>query len=605
MPHEIDVVLPAPWWTALTYECDRLVQEGIRVSVPLGRTRRTGFSCGTSKLESDLPTPSRLREVISVIDVVPPLPADLWKLVQWLGGNLLFGVGHVLKTACPSPLLKGCRVDLADAAPIQRRGGSRSFCYFPREKTRFDTYLDAIEKMEGGGLVLFPERGSLIDFFARLPDRMKTLSCLWPLGGGEKLWHDWLSVRRGEKRLVLGTSGAVFSPVQDLSLVIVEEEADPGHQMPSFPRISARTVAGHRASISGAAMVLGGTSPSSRVFMTSNAPCPETPRARIFFVRPPLPKEPSKGLLLKEKEIQVSRKLVEETDRSLREGRHALWLLDRKGYAGELRCTECGRNVACKRCGGRPRWHLDSGTGDCLACGAITQWPEVCPSCRSRLLEIRNPGLESIYQRAQDLFGEKSTVSLLDEFANLGKRARKSILKGAGDSLSLFIGTRAILSLCRMLDIGLVGWLDADTETWKPEYDAKADGFRIVWASCWMGKDPDSRKVVIQSRKPKTGWQVALEAGFAYFWARELQERKNLELPPTCFLLEISQKGRILQEIRNALENEGFEVFSGSPGTESLQVKVNGFERIRRVLAPFFAVKFNRQDYPRLSLDFE
>jgi primosomal protein N' (replication factor Y) len=605
VPHEIDVVLPAPWWTALTYECNRIVPEGIRVSVPLGRARRTGFSCGASTSEYEISARSRLREIISVLDEVPALPGDLWKLIHWLGGNLLYGVGHVLKTACPSALLKGQKADLPMVFAKTRNNGSRSFCYFPRETTRFETYVEAIEQMDGGGLVLFPERGSLSAFFASLPERVKSFSCIWPVGGGEKLWQEWLSVRRGEKRLVLGTSGAVFSPVVDLSLVIVEEEADPGHQIPPLPRISARTIAAQRASISGSAMILGGTSPSSRVFMTSGASCPETPRSRLFFVRPPVPQDSSGPLLQNSQEIPISRKLVDETFRCLKGGRHALWLLDRKGYAGELRCTECGRTVTCRKCGGRPRWHFEAANGDCQSCGEINAWPEVCPSCRSRLLEIRNPGLESTCRRAQELFGSNATVSLLPEYAKLGKRARNSIFARGGESVSIFIGTRALISLCRTLDVGLVGWLDADIESWKPDFGAKAEGYRIVWSSCWIGNNADTRKIVIQSRKPKTGWQIALEAGFSYFWTRELSERRNLGLPPTCFLLEISLKGEFLPKIKSALEGEGFEVLSGPPGNESLQVKVNGFEKIRRVLAPVFAVNFNRQEYPRLSLDFE
>jgi primosomal protein N' (replication factor Y) len=170
---------------------------------------------------------------------------------------------------------------------------------------------------------------------------------------------------------------------------------------------------------------------------------------------------------------------------------------------------------------------------------------------------------------------------------------------------SLLLGTRSLLSLCRKIDVGLIGWLDADTENWKQDYGATAEGFRIVWTSCWTGKNPDDRQVILQSRKPKKGWQVALEAGFNYFWDRELAERRKLELPPFCFLLEVTSKGKIQSMLREAFEREGLEVLSGNQGEGSLQIKVHDLEKTRRLLAPFFAVNSTSLEFPHLSLDFE
>jgi Primosomal protein N'' (replication factor Y) - superfamily II helicase len=283
---EVDVVLPSPWWPPLTYKFERLLPEGLRVSIPLRQTKRIGFSWqGEFPGKSRFPS-SRLREITAVIDEKPPLPADIWKLLGWLGNRLPFGIGHAIKISCPAALLRGQAVEFPQAEAHLRRNPAPSFCYLPREISRYEVYIESIAKMEGGGLIIFPDREALQDFFNFLPDREKSFSCIWPVGGGERLWETWLSVRRGEKRLVLGTSGAVFAPIQDLSLVVVEEEADPGHQMPAFPRLSARTVASKRAAFSGASLLLGGSLPSARVAMLSKLVCPEAPRGRVSFIRP-------------------------------------------------------------------------------------------------------------------------------------------------------------------------------------------------------------------------------------------------------------------------------------------------------------------------------
>lgn len=605
MLQEVDVVLPSPWWPPLTYKYERLLPEGLRVSIPLRQTKRVGFSWqGESPGKNRFPS-SRLREITAVIDEKPPLPPDIWKLLGWLGNRLPFGIGHAIKISCPAALLKGQAVELPQAEAHLRRNPAPSFCYLPREISRYEVYFEAIAKMDGGGLILFPDRESLQDFFSFLPDREKSFSCIWPVGGGERLWETWLSVRRGEKRLVLGTSGAAFAPIQDLSLVVVEEEADPGHQMPAFPRLSARTVASKRAAFSGASLLLGGSLPSSRVAMLSKLVCAEAPRGRVSFIRPSPGMNPLPDTLPFLQEIPISEKLIDESRRVLCGGRQVLWILDRKGYAGELRCTDCGRSVACRKCGGRPRWSLEKATGHCPTCGEDTAWPEECPTCRSRLLQIWHPGLEKCYERARSLFGEEASIILLPEYAALRKKARGALLGQLKTKPALLLGTRSLLSLCRKSDVGLIGWLDADTENWKQDYSAKAEGFRIVWSSCWIGKNPDSRQVILQSRKPKRGWQVALEAGFNYFWDRELAERRKLELPPFCFLLEVTAKGKIQSMLKEAFEREGLEVLSGTQGKDSLQIKVHDLEKIQRLLAPFFAVNSTSLELPHLSLDFE
>lgn len=606
MPREVEVALPCPWWPTLTYETDFPLETGRRVLVPLGHSRRVGFAWRGDLSGKQARANLRLKKVSSVLDEGPCLTPDLVEVLDWLGNRLPYGLGHVIRMACPAPLLKGQRVQLPEAGKWNPGKAMNTFCYRPRFVSRQETYLEAILKAKAGCLLLFPDRDSLSSFFDFLPDERKALTCVWPLGGGTKLWEAWLAVRNGEKSIVMGTSGAVFAPVLDLSLVVVEEEADPSHQMPAFPRMSARTLASKRAALSGAVLVLGGTSPSSRVALLSGVNCREVPKGRVFFVKSQGAKAGS-GLQTNSfpQDIPVSRKLREETEKCLSEGRNAFWLLDRKGYATEIRCTECDRTVTCRNCDGKPRWSLDSWAGVCLDCGETIEWPEQCPGCRGRLLEVRHPGLERSFEQAKGVFGNRYPVSLLSDYSGLGKKARKDLARKFQAVPALLLGTRALLPLCRSMDVGLIGWLDVDIEGWKPDYAARAEGFRTVWLSCWTGNEPDSRKIVLQSRKPKQGWQRGLEAGFTFFWERELSERKTLGLPPFRHLSEIAGDSELLSMIRKTLEIDGLEVFSGTRTVESLQVKLEGLEKFRGLLAPFFTVKPGFQDYPKISLDFE
>jgi len=127
--HEIDVVLPSPWWTPLTYSFETPLQEGLRVLVPLGKGIRIGFSWKSSACLDSSRTEKSLRNLISVLDQTPCLTEDLWRTVQWLGAALPFGIGQVLKAACPSALLNGQEVKSTETTPsISRQAGPPSFC---------------------------------------------------------------------------------------------------------------------------------------------------------------------------------------------------------------------------------------------------------------------------------------------------------------------------------------------------------------------------------------------------------------------------------------------------------------------------------------------
>ena len=209
--------------------------------MPLGRSKRVGFAWRESSSHVPVKNNLRLRKIAAVLDETPSLPPDLVETLDWLGNRLPYGLGHAIRTACPAPLLKEGVFQLPEVGRGKPGKAQNTFCYEPRLGSRQEAYLEAILKAKGGSLLLFPDRDSLSSFFDFLPEEKSATTCIWPLGGGTKLWEAWLTVRRGEKNIVLGTAGAVFAPVVDLSLVAVEEEADPSHQMPAFPRMSART----------------------------------------------------------------------------------------------------------------------------------------------------------------------------------------------------------------------------------------------------------------------------------------------------------------------------------------------------------------------------
>ncbi|MBR1673277.1 MAG: prephenate dehydrogenase, partial [Fretibacterium sp.] len=508
----VDVIVPGPWWNALTYEADGALAPGARVRVPVGKGVRVGFVLGLSRAEPKF----QVRRVLEVLDRACVLNADLWDLALWMGRAFLCGAGLALKALCPPELLAGEPVPDVTGIPVSK-AFRETHCFLPWDEERWDFYRCCLE--EGGRtLLLFSEARAAKTFFASLPASLRSEALLWPSSGGRKLWNAWRAARAGEVRLVIAPPGGVFAPLTP-DRIIVEEEASPAYIFQRPPRVSARSLAGRRASTLGAELVLGGRMPSSKTFLRIKPSCTVLPGRKKVIVA-----DVRRSLEGQERGVEgtlpLTVSLLTRTRAELSGGRHVLWVLDRRGEAGEVFCAECGHAVRCPRCGGTMRSEESGRRLRCVRCGAREDLPSRCPDCQGELWSGRRPGLEALTSMAGRLV--RGVPVLLHE----GKTLRP-------EGPSLILGTRGALALCDTLDVGLAAWLDMDAELRRPDYGARFQAFSMVWESCWRGRNADEgeRDVLIQSRRGAE-WRGLLAGGWERFWRRELTLRSELGLPP-------------------------------------------------------------------------
>ncbi|NLL37067.1 MAG: hypothetical protein GX256_06055 [Fretibacterium sp.] len=603
MTHCVDVLVPGPWWNALTYASKRPLPVGARVRVPLGRGERLGF---VAENVSSSSAPHPLREVGELLDEGNVLGEELWDLVRWMGRNFLCGRGLALQALCPKPLLRGEPVEskegsfLSEGALEKGDAFSERTFFSPWDEDRRDFYQTQALR-EGRSLLLFPESALARSFFNALPADLKSQAVLWPSTGGKKLWEVWQRTRKGDFRVVVSPPGGVFAPAF-FDRIIVEDEANPGYLPQRAPRISARTLAGRRAMVLGAELILGGRMPSAKTFLRSafTSPRDSPERSSLIFVdmrRSVKPEFP--GI---EGELPLTISLLERTRATLKAGREVFWILDRRGEAGEVACADCGQSLLCPRCGSILRSENKGSGLRCVRCGSRHSLPSLCPSCRGAFLVGRRPGLEALASAAgRFLRGYSVRLSSEEGKINPFHKAKNS------KESFLILGTRRLLALCDVQDVGLVAWLDLDAELRRLEHGARFQVFSMVWESYWRGRKKGSaeeRSVLIQTRWMAGCWQNIFQQGWERFWRDELRMRKSLNIPPFAHWVQIDlAKDEEREALLDCLEHAGLFVMDPGPGGPLwLTLEPKNVALLRSLLEPRFQIKCSRLGFPVITL---
>ena len=594
----VSAALPGPWWTPLVYEYDRELPEGIRVKVPLGSSFRVGLTISSTPPAGV----KNLKKIASVIDEKPVLPQELWRTIRWFGDTWFAGPGLAAKTLLPSKFLSGEPLAAAPEQPTVDGKFSVSYVYEANDSARSDRYASLLEQSPDGSLVLFPEVAQAVAFWKRLPDELKKDALLWPASNAAKQWQCWQAALSGQYRFIVGSQGASFAPLPNLARILVDDECSGAWRTQKYPFFHCRSLLAARAKFANAEFVLGGRMPSSKAYLQCGAGADDGgARDRLVFVD--LHDSSAMAVEAVKDPLKISWPLVRETKKARAERGWAFWLLDRKGYAGEIFCEDCGSSVRCPHCGGTMRWLAKSGSLSCLECGARLPIPEKCPSCGGRFLEGVRPGLAALAEKASAALRHECGKVLCFDGEGVKLPNAGTLLKEHPEG-ALLVGTRKLLSLADVLAPSLIGWLDADFEARGEDYDARFRAYSMLLESLWRGGCPEKRVVVVQSRRPGKQWQSGLERGWRHFWSAELRERREWELPPYVPMVKITMPQSAVQ-LAAELDKLGLEYWASDENEREVWVRTKRFEQLSNLLAPYFDIKNARKGFPAVSLNLD
>ncbi len=391
-----------------------------------------------------------------------------------------------------------------------------------------EVYLRAAEQTLARGqsvIVLVPEIGLTPQIVARFAERFgDTVAVLHSqLGAGER-FDEWMRLRRGEARVCVGPRSAVFAPIEDLGLVIVDEEHDSSYKHEGDPRYDARGVAQERARAAGAVLVVGSATPRpesihalARLRLPERVDGQGMPAVRIVDMR------------------TAAHALHPDTHQALMAARKAIVLLNRRGWSNFLSCGTCGHAWECPQCDVTLVLHRDQHALACHHCGHRERIPKRCPECRGVSIARHGTGTERL---ADDLAATGARVFRLD--ADVATGARVLAAFGAAER-GILVGTQMVAKGHDFPDVDLGVVVDADSTLRFPDFRAEERTFALVTQLAGRaGRGRAGGRVLVQTMVPGAeAIRFAARHDSDAFLAAELARRRALRYPPFATLVRI------------------------------------------------------------------
>jgi primosomal protein N' (replication factor Y) len=433
-------------------------------------------------------------------------------------------------------------------------------------------YLAAMQKVlaEGrGAIMLVPEIGLTPAAAAQLHQIFGgEVAILHSALTGDERAEQWHRIRRGAARIVAGTRSAVFAPVRDLALLVVDEEHDQSYKQEETPRYNARDVAIVRARIAGAAVVLGSATPSLESYYNAQKgkysliELPDRVEQRLL---------PAVELIDMRREFQetghqqvLCRRLAEELAARLERGEQALVLLNRRGFSRFLLCRACGETVQCRNCAIAMTYHKRgrqsspalpesgefSGNLQCHYCGYERRVPPACPKCGSDYVQFLGTGSEKLEELLRAQFPQ-ARIGRLDRDTVRGRGDIERMLNAmnAGE-IDILAGTQIIAKGHDLHGVTLVGVVGADAALAFPDFRAAERTFQLLTQVAGRaGRGESPGQVIFQAYFPDHyAVQFAARHDFNGFYEKELRYRSWMHYPPLDALANVLIRSARLEE---------------------------------------------------------
>jgi primosomal protein N' (replication factor Y) len=380
--------------------------------------------------------------------------------------------------------------------------------------------------------------------------------------------EQWYRIRRGEARIVVGTRSAVFAPVENLGLIIVDEEHDASYKQEEIPRYHARDVAVMRAKISGATVVLGSATPSLESWRNAEMGKYALIEMKERVSQRPLPVV---DLVDMRQEFQqtgqesiFSRALLDRAKAALDRGEQAIILLNRRGYSFAVLCRACGEKLQCVNCAialthhkpiipADPHAALVNPSGQrlkCHYCGYVKTVPKRCPKCESEHLFYLGAGSQQGEERLQELFPQ-ARIGRMDRDTIRNRFDMEHLLAQLHNGqINLLVGTQMIAKGHDIHGVTFVGVVGADHALGLPDFRAAERVFQLLTqVSGRAGRGDLPGNVLVQSYYPEHyAIQAAAQHNFRGFVKKEMQYRKWMHYPPHAVLANIIIQSPRLEE---------------------------------------------------------
>jgi primosomal protein N' (replication factor Y) len=357
--------------------------------------------------------------------------------------------------------------------------------------------------------------------------------------------REWWRVRKGEARVVVGTRSAIFAPLENVGLIIVDEEQENSYKQEEAPRYHGRDVAIVRAKMEGALALLGSATPSMETYhharngkyelLTLASRVAERSLASVEVV------DLREEFQQTHQTSPLSAKLHAGIQECLTNGTQALVLINRRGYSWSVLCRSCGASLQCVNCSISMTHHKQRNRLECHYCGSIQQIPKQCPKCQSKYVYFFGEGSEHLEERLRKEFPGARIARLDRDTARTKRQYQETLGAFAGGALDILVGTQMLAKGHDFQRVTLVGAVSADSSLSLPDFRAAERTFQLLTQVAGRaGRGELSGRVLIQTFYPEHyAIQDAVKQDYVSFFERELHFRRMMAYPPFTSLANV------------------------------------------------------------------
>lgn len=413
-------------------------------------------------------------------------------------------------------------------------------------------YLKAIDKAVDNGksvIVMVPEIALTPQTVSRFSGRYGKKVAVFhsALSAGEKL-DEWKRAKRGEATIIVGTRSAVFAPVENIGLIIIDEEQEHTYKSEQSPRYSAKEVAKFRVSKNNCLLLLASATPSVESYANAKSGRYSLQTINTRFGNAVLPEVITVDMLreqMAEGSTTVSLKLLDELKKNLKNSMQSILLINRRGFNTFVACNSCGHVITCPYCSISMTYHHANNRLMCHYCGYSEDFRTDCPECGEKSVRYSGYGTQKIEDELSRLIPE-ARVLRMDTDTTTGKDSHERMLRRFADrEYDILVGTQMVAKGLDFSTVTLVGVISVDQQLYNDDFRSLEKTFSLLTQVVGRsGRGENKGRAVIQTITPQNSIiRLAAKQDYEEFFNTEIKIRKSLIYPPYCDICVLTFTG--------------------------------------------------------------
>ena len=614
---------------AFTYivpdEIEKDIKVGIRVIAPFKKSEKMGI---VTAMGRDVPqrnlsyasgSPAKgkltaksmtLRTIASLVDEEPFVPESLLKLITWVAQYYMSSSGLALKNAVPPAFFSGKKSGRPRIVVDDTATGNRTFDLTAEQEHavreinalhngvfllhgvtgsgKTEIYIRAVQSLPEGreAIILVPEIAITSQMIDRFRGKFGDSAGFYHSGLsiGERLML-WQKMRAGEIKVVIGVRSAVFAPLRNIGLIVIDEEQEQSYKQFEGLRYHARDVALARAQLDGIKVILGSATPSMEAFYTAKSGKFRYIELTARVEQRTLPDVEIIDMTKEEKlSFSLSGKLVRRIRENISHGHQSLIMLNRRGYAPFFMCTDCGYTYKCPACSITLIYHKDTNTLNCHYCGSHLNPGALCPNCGGTKIKLLGAGTQRVEEELHSLVPEL-LFKRMDRDTTRKKLSHYRIVKQMEEKkIDVLLGTQMVAKGHDFPDVTLSAVISADIALNLPDFRSGERAFQLFTQLAGRaGRGEVPGVSMIQTYEPDHYvFDYVRRHDYKGFYEREIQLRKDLSYPPFSKLLRVILSFRTKERARKIISSLSAKVVKlNQPGITVLGPSPAPIERIK------------------------